>query len=505
MTAPYAEIEVTDGTVTSCNERARELLAVDESAVGTSVTEAFPDSVDATLADLFADGDPSETHEFEEYYPGVDRWLSVRVVPGTTVYAHDVTDRVDAQREAASLRAELDRVSGVVELLSAVLTALADASDRREVTETICETLGDPYEFAWLGEREPGRNRLRVRASSGETGDTFDAIREQVAETPEQTAVEEGRARVVAPIAESESVPAPVRQAAFADGVQSAVAVPLTYGDTVYGVVGVYAAGMDAFSDRAQEAFETLGAMAGFAINAARNRDLLFADRITELTLDVTDDTAPLVAATQGSEATVSVEGTVPRRRDRLVCYLSVTDDDGVPDQLAAADGVETMRTLADHDEETRLETVVGEASPLATVTRLGASVGGATFESGRGRVTAELPSGEDVREVADAVRRNHDAETVAKLQRDRSVTTAPQLREELRDELTDRQETALRTAYLAGYFQSPRDSTAEEVGEALDITGSTLLHHLRTAQRKLLDAYFEADDERRTTGFDPL
>ena len=55
-----------------------------------------------------------------------------------------------------------------------------------------------------------------------------------------------------------------------------------------------------------------------------------------------------------------------------------------------------------------------------------------------------------------------------------------------------------LRTAYLADYFESPRGSTSEEVADALDIAGPTLLHHLRRAERKLVDAYLS------TTGRSP-
>jgi predicted DNA binding protein len=51
-----------------------------------------------------------------------------------------------------------------------------------------------------------------------------------------------------------------------------------------------------------------------------------------------------------------------------------------------------------------------------------------------------------------------------------------------------------LRTAYLADYFESPRGSTAEEVASSLGITGSTLLHHLRAGQRKLLDAFYDEE-----------
>jgi len=305
---------------------------------------------------------------------------------------------------------------------------------------------------------------------------------------------------VIQPITESEAVPAAVRQAAFADGVQSFVAVPLTYGGTTYGVVGVYAAGKETFSERAREAFETLGTMAGFAINATRNQNLLFADTITEFTVDVTEPDAPLVALSREVDATFEIAGTVPQGQDRVVAYLAAEASvaTAASEALTDHDAVHDVRVVSETEAATRLEVTLGEASALQTVTTLGASVGRASFEDGRGRIGVELPSGEEVRQVGEALRRQFDADTVSKVQRDRSVTTADDLRSELGGELTERQETALRTAYLAGYFESPRDSTAEEVGEALDITGSTLLHHLRTGQRKLLDTYFDGEDGRR-------
>jgi predicted DNA binding protein len=64
--------------------------------------------------------------------------------------------------------------------------------------------------------------------------------------------------------------------------------------------------------------------------------------------------------------------------------------------------------------------------------------------------------------------------------------------RNDLAEALTDKQRTVLRTAHLSDYFTSPRGSTSEEVAEALDIAGPTVLYHLRNAQRKLLSAFFE-------------
>jgi predicted DNA binding protein len=90
------------------------------------------------------------------------------------------------------------------------------------------------------------------------------------------------------------------------------------------------------------------------------------------------------------------------------------------------------------------------------------------------------------------------DAATDVSLAAKRERTTDPgersTLRTDLDERLTDRQRTVLRTAYVADYFASPRGSTAEEVATALDVTGPTVLYHLRAAQRKLLGAYFDVD-----------
>jgi predicted DNA binding protein len=63
-----------------------------------------------------------------------------------------------------------------------------------------------------------------------------------------------------------------------------------------------------------------------------------------------------------------------------------------------------------------------------------------------------------------------------------------------LSEELTPRQMEAIQTAYFSGYFERPRDRTASEVADAMDISQPTFTHHLRTAQRKLCRELFERD-----------
>jgi len=61
-------------------------------------------------------------------------------------------------------------------------------------------------------------------------------------------------------------------------------------------------------------------------------------------------------------------------------------------------------------------------------------------------------------------------------------------------DHLTERQRDVLEAAYEAGYFEWPRESTAEEVADSLDIASPTLHSHLRKAENHILTAFFETN-----------
>ena len=58
---------------------------------------------------------------------------------------------------------------------------------------------------------------------------------------------------------------------------------------------------------------------------------------------------------------------------------------------------------------------------------------------------------------------------------------------------LTDRQYEVIKYAVEAGYFEWPRELTAEELAEQMDITPATLFEHLRKAESKLLTEALES------------
>ncbi|WP_206662553.1 bacterio-opsin activator domain-containing protein [Halorubrum sp. BOL3-1] len=504
--APIGIITVREGTVQACNERAADILATDTPA-GDPIVDVFPRSVEGSISPAF-DGSSVSNSSFEEYYPTVDQWLSVSVVPGddaATVYVSDVTEQKNRERTIERLRAESERATVVDRLIADVLQGLIGATSRGAITETIRERLGtsDQYRFAWTGEHVADGDELLVGGVAGEPGETFPAIREAIeqgAAIPERRAVERQQPELIHSVSEDERVPEPLRVAGFADGVQSVLALPLVYGSSVYGVVGVYAEMETAFSDHVRSSFETLGELAGFAINATQNRKLLFADTVTEVTFELASN-SPLVRVSDTCSAALTLDGTVAPDEDGLTCFFTVSGADAKT-VVETVDAVPTTRdgqiVRREDEEHGRVEVTLDDTVPLVSAVNRGATVRTATFDDGDGQLVVELSPDADVRRLAGALGDDGPATVLARQDRTQSPTTKREFQNELDERLTDRQATALRTAYLADYFRSPRGNTAEEVASSLGITGSTLLHHLRASQRKLLGAFY---DEHGNTG----
>lgn len=506
--APIGILELSpDGVIETCNERAGEILDFDPSTVsGQPIDAVFPESVEDTVPNTL-EGKKLLSLEFEEYYPGPDRWLAIsieQIDEVVLVYVQDVTSRHNEQQRRQRVRSDLDRMTITNELISDLLGALVNASTREEIAATICDRLGetDLYEFAWIGERELGGDGLVVRASDGETGRTLEAIAQCLDSgraLPERRAIEAGSPTIVQPLGEDDSVPKPIRRAAFADGHQSLLAIPLQHGADVYGVVGIYSATQDAFTPRERASFGTVGELAGFAINAARHRTILRSDSVIELTVKLTDSAAPLLSAVTQTGGSLLIDGIVPQR-DSVHCYGTVENQSIARMAAALVDvsGVTGARTISETDGGGTLEITLEETTPLGILTSHGITVKRAEYSEDGGECVLELAPAADVRRIVDSLTREYDASVVAKRRREREWTTPETFRHDLRSQLTEKQEEALRTAFFAEYFQSPRGSTAAEVANALNITGPTLLYHLRAGQRKLFAELFDATGDRR-------
>ncbi len=116
-----------------------------------------------------------------------------------------------------------------------------------------------------------------------------------------------------------------------------------------------------------------------------------------------------------------------------------------------------------------------------------------AEFDEDGARCVAEVPQDVDVRTVVQAVQDAYPGmEVVAQRERDRPARTVQEFSAALESELTERQRSAMETAYYAGFFEWPRDSSGEDVADVLDVSAPTFHQHLRVGERKLLGTFLD-------------
>jgi len=502
--APIGVLELSaSGTVRDLNDAACALLAVDrDAAVDAELRDVFPRSAAGTIQDTFEGGTP-ESASFEEYYPAIDRWLAIEIAAAdgrTFVYVRPRDEVYEQQQQLDRLERRLDRLGTIDRTVDSVLQAVIDASDREEVLDTLTSRLGEvePYAFVWVGEREPGDDLLGLACASGP-----DVVREAVGDalaadgmTPAGMALDEATTVTVGSLPEEETVPRPLRVAAFSEGLQSAAAVPLSYRDTVHGVLAVHSTSRGGFSEAELTSLRTLCAVAGFAITASRRETLLFGDQVTELTVTVGDDRLPIVEAAAAAGTELTLRSAIPGPDSPVVCYLHGTSGEAPAlDVLDRHDAVGTPRPVRSDGDGFLTEVAATADTVVGTLANRGVTVEDAEYTASGVQVVAAVPPDVDLRRQVEALdERFETVEVVSKRRRPREATGDAAFGATLDDSLTDRQRTVLRTAHAADYFTSPKGSSSEEIAEALDITGPTVLYHLRNAQRKLLNAYFDAD-----------
>ena len=420
----------------------------------------------------------------------------MRVLSANTEVALERAGREAELSEQREQLAELDRINAVIRDIDQLLVR---ASTREEIAQAVCDRLADSehYRFAWVGEAKSGARDLDRTASAGFEDGYLDAADEKYdrsVASPPARAVETGEAQVVEDFGEDPAVE-DWRDEALERGYQSEVAVPLRYRKTIYGALCVYAERPDAFGGRETAVLTELGETIGHAINAVENRKALLADGVVELVFETEggDDFFTRVPRDEG--ATFSLEGVTVGAGQSFIYFMTVEGLD--PDRvrrLADEDPeVERARLVNEHEDGDLFEFVYTGPSALSALADHGGTLRSAEFGEDGARSVGELPRNADVRTVVEAVKDAYPGlEVVAQRERDRPARTVQEFRADLEDDLTERQRSALETAYLAGFFEWPRESSGEEVADTLDVSSPTFHQHLRVGEQKLLAAFLD-------------
>lgn len=377
------------------------------------------------------------------------------------------------------------RLRAVVETLDVVGERLSAAGSRGEIEDSVCQTIvaDETYEAAWVTERERHRERIDVRTHAGEDPERFDCESDT---TLIRQALQSNRVLV-----------APDRPQPGAADRGLLAAVPLVHGETTYGALVVRADNRGAFDDPERTALADLGRRIGLTITATERRQLLLGDTVVRLTLQYTNRSAVLVDLSRTLDCDIELTGVVAADAHSLLCFVTVdgTAPETVLNWVSETDSVSDARLIRSFEDGALLEMVIESDSPALALTERGGTVTELGVEGGTATIVTEFAPNVGVRPLVDELNRQFPS---VELRSKQEVTPTDQtpagFRESIDEKLTEKQQSVLRAAYHAGYFEWPRGSTAEELAESMDISSPTLHNHLRRAQQKLLGVAF--DDE---------
>ncbi|SIR83388.1 PAS domain S-box-containing protein [Haladaptatus litoreus] len=387
----------------------------------------------------------------------------------------DITERKDAEfaarRRAKEREHLLERIEG---LLGDVTSAVVEAPTRTAIETAVCERVSsvEPYNFAWVGERDIRTDSVEVRAVAGDCDPKPDhPLVIDALETGELQVDELG-----------------------VEGCEAVAALPIAYDDTEYGVLVICATRQDAFDEREQVVLRSLGRAIASAINARETRRILIADSVVEAEFAFRSADLFFVDIAKQTGADIEYLQSTNRDDGSVVSFFSVRG--ASPDDVIAAvedrESVTEARLVAENDGEALFEFVLPSGTLVSTMSEYGGKTQAISATPNDSRVVVEFPQEADVRGLVERLKQSYPGtELLAYRHRERPAKTRQDFIENLTENLTERQLTALQTAYVSGFFDWPRPVTGEELAESMQISRSTFHEHLRAAERKLCGEFF--------------
>jgi len=449
--------------------------------------------VAATTSD---DGFPPAERDFVEATAATVEAASIRADRERQLQEREET--LEAQNET------LERLNRVNDIIRSIDQELVKASSRSEIDEVVCEQLAHvgPYELAWIGHHDPVSQTITPRESAGTAQGYLDDISISTDESPQGqgptgTAVRTVETQVVNDILEDRSFE-PWRQDALNRGYHATTALPLVYGDTLYGVLNVYAGEPGVFDGLERAVLDELADNIAYAINAVESKKALMSDEVTELEFTVDDRSLGVVELVRETGCEFSQESLVPREDGRLQSFFSTrgATEEAVL-EVTPRLPITDVDLVSEHEEDGErvclFEGTLTGDSLAATVLEHGGRIRRIDASDESATITVHLAADANIREFTEMLRRSHPSlELTAQRTRERTRRTVSEARAALTEELTDRQLEALQTAYVSGYFDQPRARTASEIAETMEIAQPTFNSHLRAAHRKLCRQLFD-------------
>lgn len=434
--------------------------------------------------------------------------VDVRLIELFAGVVRSAFTRAEREERLRSRRAELERrreelaaADRFNTLVTEVIRSVLRATSGATVREGVCDELAGSslYEAAWIATvgTEDDPEAVTVDSSSVATDSFSETDPESVVTSPFARRLVRNAHDADAAVVERRRFESESHGGTEGDGTEGdahaesiAAAVPVACGRQRFGVLAVAGTEESGFAETTQGGLELLGETLGFAIIADRRRNTLIESDAVELEFSFASPLADLSAAFDS-------------RCDHLGSVADVEAGYAYETRIAHGDFEAIRAFLDDYPEirdcrlvERRAEACVVEITVAGAPPRLLAEAGFGLVslyaEGGESRLIAEVPRDEDVTRVLDALSEHwDDVELIAKRQTPtRGMDLA--VPADGAAGLTDRQRSVLETAYEEGYYDWPRDHTAEEVAESLGIASATLHQHLRAAEHALVSSFVD-------------
>ncbi|WP_066418700.1 bacterio-opsin activator domain-containing protein [Halorubrum aethiopicum] len=395
---------------------------------------------------------------------------------------------------------QLTALNRINETIREIDQALVQAETREEIDHTVCELLTseDRFRFAWIGAIDRTADTIEPRAWAGREQGYLDsqsfAIDAADVEPAGQTAAT-GDVTMVTNVA-ARLRKDPWRKAALARDYLSVLSIPLVYNDLTHGVLTVYAPNQGAFDDTTKAVLAELGETIASALSAIERKNALLTTSMTRVEFVIDDSTFILSRLAQDAACTLSYQGGVQQSTEGSYVFVTV-DDGAVPDVVDAASqlvGIDDIQQISVDGEGGILRLRLTQPFLALELADHGAVFREAIADPTSTTLVIDIPDSIDVRTITQLVRETFSAVDLRSKQTlDQSME--PDLYSKFLEKLTERQLEVIQTAYYSGFFESPRESTGEDVAETLGISPPAFYKHSRTVQRKLFETLFEEND----------
>ncbi len=429
-------------------------------------------------------------------------------------FSQDLTELLIALAEAALVRtlqdrrleaqhAELESLNHVNEVIRDINQTLVKVSTRDEIEQLVCKHLAaaSPYVCAWIGEHDLTEERVAIRLASGRGAGTVEQDEIATGHTAGDPlgdalgAVLEEREVLIIEDLTAESV-GPERAAmAEEHGFESLTVIPITYQNALYDLLAVYAESLQPFGEDERAVLRELGETIGYAMHTAERSRALLSDTTVELEYEIRDEQDIILGLSAQLETRVELERIFFSADDSARLFLAVEDArfPEIRDVVRELRGDASVREISDREDDIMIEIAVDGLAMMKHLAEAMATIRAVEAENGEGRLVVDVPTAVSVRTLSENLESVFaHISLLARRQRDPDDRPLADVSDAADMGLTDRQHEVLLTAYHAGFFSWPRESTGEEIAELLDISQPTFHEHLRTGERKLLELLFE-------------